>query len=171
MGKPENSVQFLDKSVPIKKSIGSGKSSRSVSKTEIAIGKILVWFQVVLSVLESSKKWQDPLTIFYEEQHDILLWSEFLSRRKSSQILSPSFLKLPRTEKEMMRVLVNLKHQGSSHNVILFAANVGLASQFLSSCQTSGVLSEQTNLLITTLVRFFYQFSFQRKILLCKKIM
>ena len=59
----------------------------------------------------------------------------------------------------MMRVLVNLKHQGSSHNVVLFAANVGLAWQFLSSCQTSGVLSEQTNLLITTLVGFCYQFS------------
>ena len=110
-----------------------------------------------MSVLESSKWLQDPVTIFYEEEHDILLWSEFLSRRKSSGILLPSFLKLPRTVEEMMRVLVNLKHQGSSssspfNNIILFVANVALASQFLSSCQTSGVLSDRTNLLITTLV-------------------
>ncbi len=102
-----------------------------------------------------SKAW-DPVTIFYDQVQDILLWAGFLSRTKSASFLQPKFVQIPKTQDEIMSLLLKFKGQASTstqQNVILFTADVSKVEIFLTSCQSSGLLNNaNTNLLIASLV-------------------
>lgn len=95
----------------------------------------------------------NPLTIFYQEDQDILLWSQYLSKTSSAGFLQPSFLQLPKSNSDVLKTLLNLKHSsGSSQNLILFGSDPAAAGAFVDACQTSGLLQEDSNLLIASLV-------------------
>ena len=96
-------------------------------------------------------KW-DQVTIFYQDDQDILLWSEFLSLSKPVGVLRPLFLKLPKSHQSLLQVLVDLKQRGSHHNFVFFSSDIEMATGFMSACQTSGLLNMNTNLLISSVV-------------------
>ena len=58
--------------------------------------------------LVSDFRW-DQVTIFYQDDQDILLWSEFLSMNKPVRLLRPSFLKLPKTPSGLLQMLIGVK--------------------------------------------------------------
>lgn len=108
--------------------------------------------KVVIDLIETLD-W-NPLTIFYQEDQDILLWSHYLSSKMAGfQHQQPSFLQLPGTQAEMLKTLLNLKHSmGSSQNLILFSSDPEVGAAFVAACQTSGLLQANSNLLIASLV-------------------
>ena len=39
----------------------------------------------------------DPLTIFYYEEEDVLIWKEFIEQETTTKVIPPIFLHLPST--------------------------------------------------------------------------
>ena len=89
-------------------------------------------------VITTDFRW-DQVTIFYQDDQDILLWSEFLSMDKAVSVSRPLFLKLPNSGNGLLQVLVNLKQRGSHHNFVFFSSDIDMAAAFLGKAiHTSG---------------------------------
>ena len=39
----------------------------------------------------------DPLTIFYYEEEDVLIWKEFIEQQTTTKVIPPTFQHLPST--------------------------------------------------------------------------
>jgi hypothetical protein len=118
---------------------------------------------MIIDIVESYD-WA-PVTIFYDQEQDIVLWSAFLSQKRASKVLQPTFLKLPGNEAEaeggrgsLLQTLLGLKGGSSGaassqqNNLVLFVHDLDKATKFMELSQTSGILGSNTNLLIGCLV-------------------
>ena len=43
----------------------------------------------------------DPLTIFYYEEEDVLIWKEFIEQQTTTKVIPPTFQQLPTTDNKV----------------------------------------------------------------------